>query len=144
MNKAITFTAITALAIISAAGITNAEDTPECYTADYQGAPIDVCPEPVPDPTNCYTSWYQGATEEVCMPTGVTLPEGTTYHDGTPWAGQPILIHNAAGYVPPTEPVAAIPAAVPTTPTPTTPTRTALWPAWLDQLQAVLVANGGW
>jgi hypothetical protein len=70
-------------------------EIPGCVTVDYQGAPADLCPEPVPDPTNCYTGDYQGAPIEVCMPTGQTLPEGTTI------GGEPVVIHNATGYTPP-------------------------------------------
>ena len=66
-----------------------------CYTGDYQGAPIEICPEQEPDPTNCYTGEYQGAPIEVCMPTGSTLPEGSTFN------GQPVVIQNSVNYVPP-------------------------------------------
>jgi hypothetical protein len=67
-----------------------------CEVVDYQGAPATICPPPIPDPTNCYTGWYQGAPIEVCLPTGETLPEGTTMADGSP-----VVYHVSADYVPP-------------------------------------------
>jgi len=98
-------------ALVVVATPSNASAADGCETVDYQGAPVDVCPVPIPDPTNCYTGQYQGAPVEVCMPTGATLPEGSTID------GEPVVIHVAAEYVPPSDPpattVAPAPAPVP-------------------------------
>jgi hypothetical protein len=85
------------LAILAGTVLTFVGSTPagaqetqnECYTGWYQGAPIEVCPPTIPDPTNCYTGWYQGAPQEVCMPTGWTFN------------GQPLVIHVSKDYVAP-------------------------------------------
>ena len=88
---------LTAGVIIVAAALvaSPAAATDECYTGTYQGAPIEVCPPPIPDPTNCYTGWYQGLPQEVCMPTGwVVLPSDTIN-------GEPLVIHVSKDYVAP-------------------------------------------
>lgn len=88
---------IIALAVVAASLSfgTGAPATAGCEIVEYQGAPIEVCPVPVPDPTNCYTGWYQGAPIEVCLPTGESLPEGSTFN------GEPVVFHVSAEYVAP-------------------------------------------
>lgn len=146
MNKT-TITLAVALAATLIPTGTHADTAGGCEVVDYQGAPLEMCPPVEPDPTNCYTGWYQGAPIEICMAPGVTLPEGTTYHDGTPWAGQPVVIHDRTGHVrpeatpPTTTPPTATAAAAPVT---TAPVTTPAPLAWLDDLQARLVENGGW
>jgi hypothetical protein len=66
-----------------------------CTTGDYQGAPVDICPVPIPDPTNCYTGDFQGAPIEVCMPTGWVPDPTWTYND------EPIVMHVSKDYVAP-------------------------------------------
>ena len=46
--------------------------------------------------TDCYVGTYQGAPIEVCMPTGATLPQGTTMANG-----DPVVIHVSKDYVAP-------------------------------------------
>jgi hypothetical protein len=106
MNKIIVATTIAILAAVPA--VAHAQDPDPatgCYTGDYQGAPIDVCPTPEPDPTNCYTGDYQGAPIEICMPTGWTPDPSWTYQ------GAPIVMHVSKDYVPPVVEPAAPPAA---------------------------------
>ena len=91
MNKTLTAALIAATATITYS--TGASAETECYTGTYQGAPIEVCPPPIPDPTNCYTGWYQGAPQEVCMPTG-WVPEADWTIDG-----EPLVIHVSKDYV---------------------------------------------
>ena len=95
------FKTLTATAIIVAASTVagQASAQTDCYTVDYQGAPLEVCPPPIPDPTNCYTSDYQGAPIEVCMPTG-WVP---TAFD------EPPVIHNSKDYVAPVVEVVVAP-----------------------------------
>ena len=90
-------TTITASITIAASVLVSspASATDECYTGTYQGAPIEVCPPPIPDPTNCYTGWYQGAPQEVCMPTGWVPEADWTFN------GQPLVIHVSKDYVAP-------------------------------------------
>lgn len=111
-----------AVAIIVAPATANAQEA-GCYTGEYLGLPIEVCPVPEPDPTNCYDGWYQGAPIEICLPTGEQLPEGTTYN------GQPVEYHVSKDYVAPSLTTFTAPSSAPT---------------WLDELQSVLVASGGW
>ena len=92
MIKTLTATAIVAAAVLVGSP---AAATDECYTGQYQGAPIEVCPPPIPDPTNCYTGWYQGAPQEVCMPTGWVPGADWTFN------GQPLVIHVSKDYVAP-------------------------------------------
>ena len=92
MYKTLT-AAIIIVASTTVAGQASAQT--ECYTGWYQGAPIDVCPPPIPDPTNCYTGWYQGAPQEVCMPTGWVPPTDWTFN------GEPLVIHVSKDYVAP-------------------------------------------
>ena len=88
---------LTTAAIIAASALvaSPAAATDECYTGEYQGAPIEVCPPPIPDPTNCYTGWYQGLPQEVCMPTG-WVPEAD-------WTinGEPLVVHVSKDYIAP-------------------------------------------
>ena len=93
MYKTLTATIIFAAASIAAGAPASAET--ECYTGTYQGAPIEVCPPPIPDPTNCYTGWYQGAPQEVCMPTGWVPGADWTFN------GEPLVIHVSKDYVAP-------------------------------------------
>ena len=96
---------LTAGVIIVAAALvaSPAAATDECYTGTYQGAPIEVCPPPIPDPTNCYTGWYQGLPQEVCMPTGwVVLPSDMIN-------GEPLVIHVSKDYVAPVVEVVVAP-----------------------------------
>lgn len=114
-------------------------DVNGCYVGDYQGVPIDVCPPPVPDPTNCYTGWYQGAPEEVCMPTGWEPDPTWTYN------GEPIVMHVSKDYVPPTpEPVEVAPVTTAAPAALVVPTPEPVQTSWLDELQDILVRNGGW
>lgn len=98
--------------------------TEECTVVDYQGAPIEMCPPQEPDPTNCYTGDYQGVPIEICMPTGWVPDPTWTYQ------GKPIVMHVSKDYV-----ASVVTAAPVITPAPV---------SWMDELQAVLVANGGW
>jgi hypothetical protein len=91
---------LTALAL---SGTAHAEDG--CQVVDYQGAPATICSPPDPGPI-CWDGWYQGAPVEVC---GDQLPEGTTYHDATPWAGEPIVAHPSTSDAPPVAPVPPAP-----------------------------------
>jgi len=93
MNKTLTAALIAATATITYS--TGASAEAECYTGWYQGAPIEVCPPPIPDPTNCYTGWYQGAPQEVCMPTGWVPDADWTFN------GEPLVIHVSKDYVAP-------------------------------------------
>ena len=87
MNR--TLITVTLATLVVATTATTATADQGCTTGTYQGAPVDICPAPIPDPTNCYTGWYQGAPIEVCMPTGATLPEGSTMN------GLPVVIHHS-------------------------------------------------
>ena len=100
MIKTLTTTAIIAASALVASP---AAATGECYTGEYQGAPIEVCPPPIPDPTNCYTGRYQGAPQEVCMPTGWVPDADWTFN------GEPLVIHVSKDYV---APVVVVPAEV--------------------------------
>lgn len=101
-----------------------------CTTGEYQDAPIEICPQPEPDPTNCYTGDYQGAPIEICMPTGWTPDPAWAYQ------GEPIQMHESKDYVAPTTvPEVAVVSSHIAQPEKTT---------WLDELQAALVEGGGW
>ena len=84
-----------------ATGTAAADESNGCVTVDYQGTPLESCPVRQLDPTNCYTGWYQGLPIEICMPTGDTLPEGSTFN------GEPVVIHESITYVAPTATVPA-------------------------------------
>lgn len=125
-----------AVSIILAAGVvavpvTASAQTEGCTTVDYQGAPLEMCPPQEPDPTNCYWGDYQGAPIEICMPTG-WVPDPT-------WTfkGEPIVMHDS------TEPVVAT-GLPPVPPTPAPAPAPAPQSTWLDELQVILVQNGGW
>jgi hypothetical protein len=128
--KTIITAAALAAAVLVAPATVNAQEA-GCYIGDYQGAPVEICPEPIPDPTNCYTGDYQGAPIEICMPTGWQPDPSWTYQ------GKPIVMHVSKDYV---APVTETPAPVVTAPAPAPVVEL----TWLDELQAVLVANGGW
>ncbi len=114
-----------------------------CTIGDYQGAPIEICPVREPDPTNCYTGDYQGAPIEICLPTGEQLPEGATYR------GEPVVYHVSKDYVAPvvesTPVVESAPVVAHQAPkVDPAPSPAPTLPGWLIELQAILVANGGW
>jgi len=116
MIKTLTTTAIIAASALVASP---AAATGECYTGEYQGAPIEVCPPPIPDPTNCYTGRYQGAPQEVCMPTG-WVPDADWTIDG-----EPLVIHVSKDYVIPdaVDVIVAQPTVAPASPVPATAPR---------------------
>lgn len=86
--KTIFLAAVTAT-LIAVPATTHAQESAECYTGEYQGAPIEICPEPERDPTNCYWGDYQGAPIEICMPTGWEPDPSWTYQ------GKPIVMHDS-------------------------------------------------
>jgi hypothetical protein len=135
MIRTLTTAALLAASVLASADAATADDA--CSTVDYQGAPLEICPEREPDPTNCYTGWYQGAPIEICLPTGEKLPEGSTYN------GAPVVYHVSKDYTPPAQSVAAAhPIAPPPITAVTAPTSPPAEPApiWVNEYVALL----GW
>lgn len=93
-----TITAVAAIALPMSASAQYSDDPADypqptddgCELVWFQGAPAKIC-DLEPDPTNCYTGDYQGAPIEVCMPTGHTLPPGTIDRA----TGEPPIIHES-------------------------------------------------
>jgi hypothetical protein len=93
MKKALLIIAAATALVVMFGGDPASAQEAECYMGDYQGAPIEVCPQPEPDLTNCYWGDYQGVPIEVCMPTGWVPDPSWTYQ------GQPIVMHVSEDYV---------------------------------------------
>lgn len=143
--RTVTITALAAAASIVAPAAAIAGDVPvvDCETVDYQGAPLEMCPEQAPDPTNCYTGDYQGAPIEVCMPTGWAPDPTWTYQ------GQPIVMHVSKDYVPlvttapdaPAEAATSAPAIAPPAPVVAEPAVVEVAPSDLVSIVAAAIAG---